>query len=383
MLKEVIYATDESPGWSSALPVQESVFGSVDFASIVEEHLGYRARLYVLQNRECRIAYPFFCRPIGSLPLDEEVKGRLWDTVSPEFTGPFGWGGSVHDVAADFPKMFSSFAVSQGVVAEFIRLHPWKAVLAALLEDCVHYNREIVYVDLTRPEDELWQHSFTHACRKNIMRSQRENVRVFEARTMDDIREFHRLYILTMEERKALKDYYFSLAYFAAIFERLKANARFVLAEYRDRLVAGMLYLHDRDDVYSYLGGADYTFQQVRPTNAVIYDTILWGKRQGKKRLVLGGGYSPDDSILRFKASFSPARARFHVYKRVHLPERYEALCRSWSRVYQRDPQTSTYFPPYRSSPTAQSVGLRMLLPLELPISRAAQQPCDGGKREL
>jgi hypothetical protein len=356
MLKEVIYATDDSRGWSSVLPTHESVFGSVDFARIAEEHLGYQARLYVLQNQQCRIAYPFFCRPIDLLPLAKEVGDHLSDTVSPEFTGPLGWGGPVQTVATDFPNKFSSFAMNQGVVAEFIRLHPWKALTGALLGNCLHYSREIVYVDLTWPEQKLWRNSFTHPCRKNIMRSQREKVRVFEARTMDDIREFNRLYVQTMKERNAHKDYYFSLGYFAAIFERLKASARFVLAEYRDRLIAGTLYLHDRDDVYSYLGGADYSFQQVRPTNAIIYDTILWGKRQGRKRLVLGGGYSPDDGILRFKASFSPARARFYVYKRVHLPERYAALCRSWSSIYRRDPQSSGYFPPYRSLPDSQSL---------------------------
>jgi lipid II:glycine glycyltransferase (peptidoglycan interpeptide bridge formation enzyme) len=157
-----------------------------------------------------------------------------------------------------------------------------------------------------------------------------------------------------MRQRNALKQYYFPLDYFSAIFDRLRENARFVLATYRDEPVAGILYLHDRDDVYSYLGGADYRFQHVRPTNAIVYDTILWAKRRGKKRLVLGGGYSPNDGILRFKGSFSPARARFSVYKRVHLPEEYASLCQSWARAYGRDPATSAYFPPYRVLPDSQ-----------------------------
>src|SRR5260370_1005336 len=175
MLNQVIYATDDSRGWSSMLPIQESVFGSVDFARIAEEHLGYQAHLYVLQNQQSRIAYPFFRRPIGSLPLAKEVGDRLSDTVSPEFTGPLGWGGPVQTIATDFPDMFSSFAMNQGVVAEFIRLHPWKALTGALLGNCLHYSREIVYVDLTWPEQKLWRNSFTHPCRKNIMRSQRAN----------------------------------------------------------------------------------------------------------------------------------------------------------------------------------------------------------------
>ncbi len=351
MLKEIIYATHDLEGWSSALPRHDCVFGSVEFARIVEEHLGYEARLYVLQDRDSVIVYPFFCRPIRSLPLRSDLDARLSDTVSPEFTGPLARGGPAEPVAGEFPKMFSIFAVNEGLVAEFIHLHPWNAVKGALLGEFVQFSREIVYVDLTWPEDKLWQISFTHACRKNIARARQENVRVFEAQTMGDIREFHRLYIQTMKDRNALQQYYFSLDYFSALFEQLRGSARFVLAEYRDQLVAGTLYLHDRDDVYSYLGGADYKFQHVRPTNAIIFNTILWGKSQGKKRLVLGGGYSPNDGILRFKGSFSPNRASFFVYKRVHLPEQYDALCRSWSSIYGQTLETSAYFPPYRSLP--------------------------------
>jgi hypothetical protein len=355
MLKEAIHATDESAEWGSALPMQESVFGSVEFARIVEEYLGYQARLYVLQDSDCLIAYPLFFRPIPSLPLGKEIGGGLSDTVSPEFTGPLAQGRSLAPIAAEFQKRFPTFAVDQGVVAEFIHLHPWKAFESALLGDCLQFSREIVYVDLTWPEQRLWRTSFTPACRKNINRSQRDNVRIFEARTPSDIREFYRLYIQTMRARNALQHYYFPLEYFLAIFEQLRANARFVLAEYSNQLVAGTLYLHDRDDVYSYLGGADWRFQQVRPTNAIIYDTILWGKRQGRKRLVLGGGYSPDDGIFRFKASFSPERARFFVYRRVHLPEQYAALCQSWSSIYGRESEASAYFPPYRFVPPSDS----------------------------
>lgn len=186
---------------------------------------------------------------------------------------------------------------------------------------------------------------------------------------MGDIREFYRLYVETMRQRHALKHYFFSLDYFSAIFDQLRDSARFALAEYRNQVVAGTLYLHDRDDVYSYLGGADLNFQQVRPTNAIIYDTILWGKRQGKKRLILGGGYSANDGIFRFKASFSPQRANFLVYRCVHLSEKYDALCRSWSSIYGCEAQTAAYFPRYRLLPNSEPHGSRYAAPAAAPES--------------
>jgi serine/alanine adding enzyme len=355
MLKEVLYTTDDWSSWRSTLPIQESVFGSVEFATIVQRYRGQKAALYVLQDRNSLIAYPFFFRSIRSPFFGPELDGHLSDTVSPEFTGPIAPGGSLQSFANEFPRRFSTFASNQRIVTEFIHLHPWKAFTVALLRECLQFNREIAYVDLTWPEQQLWRTSFSHACRKNINRSQREHVRVFEAQTMGDIRDFHRLYTQTMNSRNALKHYYYSLDYFSAIFEQLRGSARFVLAEYKNQMVAGTLYLHDRDDVYSYLGGADMNFQHVRPTNAVIYDTILWGKQEGKRRLILGGGYLPNDGIFRFKSSFSPERARFFVYKRVHLPEQYAALCRYWSRTYGQDSQAVAYFPTYRFLPNSKS----------------------------
>src|SRR6267143_679797 len=348
MFKELVYTTHDSTRWRSVLPAQDNVFASVEFAQIIERYLDRKAQLYILKNGNAQIAYPFFFRPVRSLPAGEDFGAGLSDTVSPEFTGPLSQGGPVSPVAVEFPKRFRAFAVSQSVVAEFIHLHPWKALSSALPRDGLQFSREIVYVDLTWPEHQLWP-SFSHACRKNINRSQRENVRVFEAQTLGDVREFYRVYVQTMKYRNALRHYYFSLDYFWSIFEDLRVNARFVLAEYRNQIVAGTLYLHDRDDVYSYLGGADHNFQHVRPTNAIIYETILWSKRRGTKRLILGGGYSPNDGICRVKASFSPERMRFFVYKRVHLPEEYAALCRSWASTYGRDSESTGYIAPYRS----------------------------------
>jgi lipid II:glycine glycyltransferase (peptidoglycan interpeptide bridge formation enzyme) len=180
-------------------------------------------------------------------------------------------------------------------------------------------------------EERLWAESFSHACRKNIKKAIKEGVRIYHAVGLADIQEFQRIYVATMERRHAMSKYYFPLSYFVSLFEQLPNNVVFVLAEYRNRIIASTLYLYDDTDVYSYLGGADEEFQDVRPTNLLIFQTIRWAQGLGKKRLILGGGYQPQDGIFRFKSGFSPLRASFKVYRHVQLAEEYEALCRCWS----------------------------------------------------
>ena len=348
MAKVTLLTTDEEAHWKALLPEKACVFAHPEFMRIVEEHTGQKAGLFVFESQGKRAVKPFFKRTTADLPFTTEDKLELWDLISPEYTGPMG-DDIDQKTAQAFREQFEDFCHEENIIAEFAHLHPWNSNPELLVQENVEFNREIVYVDLTLPEETLWTKSFAHACRKNVKRAQREGVRVFQATSLDDVREFHRIYLDTMKRNRAHRRYYFSLEYFTKFFERMKGNAVFFLADYRDRIVAATLYLYDKTDVYSYLGGADMEFQHVRPTNAVIFELIRWAQRHGKKRFILGGGYRPDDGIFRFKATFSPLRARFHVYKRVYMPEKYGALCSAWSKYYQKDISSATYFPAYRS----------------------------------
>jgi len=345
---EVLYP-DSPDRWRAALPARRSVFGSLEFASLLQDHHGYRPLLFTFRQGEAKIAYPLLLRGFYDLPFQAgPVQG--WDTRTPEYTGPIPQGEVGAAEARSFRRHFRAFCRELNLVAEFAHLHPW-INWRPLLEEGAAFDRELVYVDLTQPVERLWEQSFNHACRKNIQRARRENVRVFPARSLDDLREFHRIYLETMERNAAAPSYFFPLDYFTRIFFDLPENAIFLLAEHQDRIVAGTLYLHDDENVYSYLGGADHACQQVRPTNAVIYEAICWGRRLGKRRLILGGGYRPDDGIFRFKATFSPLRADFYTYRRIHQEALYDSLCDAWASHFNRQQAASGYFPQYRAVP--------------------------------
>src|SRR5262249_37623077 len=144
---------------------------------------------------------------------------------------------------------------------------------------------------------------------------------------------------------QALPRYYFPHSYFCALRDELPHNTRFVFAEHRNQIIASTLYLHDDTDVFSFLGGAESAFQHLRPSNAVIWDTIQWARAAGKKRLILGGGYKPSDGVFRFKTTFSRLRRAFYLYRRVHFEQDYARLehqCREYYRVAEL-PQS--YFP--------------------------------------
>jgi serine/alanine adding enzyme len=343
-----VLTVEDERGWREFLPARSSVFGSVEYAAIQEQHGAGEARLFALRSPRGPIAYPLLLRPVSGLPFGGRVGAGLFDAATPQYTGPFAAAAPDGDTRIAFAEALDRWCAESGIVTEFAHLHPWRARSALLDQSGVELDREIVYVDLTQDPDSLWRDSYTHACRKNVTRARREGVRIFAARDESDARELHRIYERTMDRRGARESYYFQPTYFASFLERLPENSRILLAEHDGRIVAATLYLHDETDAYSYLGGADHEAQHVRPTNAIVDEMIRWGRDRGLQRLVLGGGYAPGDGIFRFKASFSPLRAELPLYKRVHLPDAYGSLLDAWRSQHADDPEPA-FFPPYRA----------------------------------
>ena len=340
--------TSDAEEWRRALPASRSAFGSVELARAFERSGGPRGALLVVGDEVAWLAWPFGLRPLDDLPFAAPSPGRC-DAATPPFTGPYASAGLSRAAAAELGAGLAGAFAERGIVADFTHLHPFTAERAAVTGAVP--DREVVWVDLTLDPERLWRESYTKACRKNVKRAEREGVSVRAATSEADIAELHRIYGQTMERAGARDSYRFGRERFLAIFEELPGNARIALAEHRGRVVAATLYLHDDEDVYSYLGGADHDHQHLRPTNAIVHDTIRWAREQGKRRLILGGGYRPGDGILRFKASFSPRRATLELARRVHLAGEYEALVGAWREHHGADADPGGYFPAYRAEP--------------------------------
>jgi serine/alanine adding enzyme len=339
--------------WRTYLPARQSVFGSLEFASIAQEYKGGTARLFVFraEDGQALVAYPLFLRSVSELQFAAGMAAEAWDAASPEYTGPMVLVPLAEAAGRAFRHQLDAYCLERRIVTEFAHLDPWETCPSVLVQEYVHQDREIVYVDLGWSRTDMWQKAFTRACRKNIRRAGAENVQVFSAAKPDHIRQFYQIYVHTMDRNRAAARYYFPLEFFMAFFDRMSEHARFALAEYKGTIVAGTLFLHDEQTVYSYLGGAYHEYQDKRPTNALIYDTICWAQALGKKRMILGGGYRHNDGIFRFKASFSPLRAGFNVYRHIHIPEQFDLLRQAWAEHYGSDAEQSEYFPEYRSMP--------------------------------
>lgn len=353
--------TSDADRWRRVLPASVSVTGSVEYLRVCERQTGCEARLFVAEGSAPIAAYPYIVRPVGSLPFVAPDRARYADINSPEYRGPLALPGARPEEldALDFAALFSQHCQEEGIIAEFSHLNPWNGAQSMVVPECVNMDREIVYVDLTQTEEEIWTRSLSSDARRQTRQGHRAGVTVRRATSADDVREFHRLHEETMRRRQALDRYFHSAEFFLTFFETMPDNAFFVLAEYGGRAVAGGLFLQDDADIYWHLSAADMEFSQVRPVNVYVHQTILDSLGSGRRRLIMGGAYGKEDGIFRFKTNFSPLRARFCTYKRVHDQATYDALAAEWERHFGQALADDGYFPTYRAVPPVQECEAR------------------------
>jgi len=349
-----ILTTDDAKDWQEVLPDEACIMGSLAYARIQECQFGQTARLFVACRASSRVVYPFYLQPVPNhAPF---ARGDRWDTATPEYTGPLVLGEAAEDRALRpewFRAAFDEYCQSTGIVAEFAHLNPWNRGAALLPPSGAEVNRELVYIDLTLDEDTLWKQSLSSDTRRMLRQAGEAGVRTFPAETLQDVLAFHRLHQLTMERRAASERYCLPPEYFVSIFETMRRNSLFMLAEYQGRIVAGGLYFLDAAHVYWHLSAVDLEFARVRPADAYHYAAIKLAARAGKQHMLCGGAFRTGDGVFRFKAGFSPLRVPFKVFKRIHDPVAYAALAVDWARRHPGLLPEPGFFPSYRSAALA------------------------------
>ncbi|HZZ83165.1 MAG TPA: GNAT family N-acetyltransferase [Anaeromyxobacteraceae bacterium] len=346
-----VLTTADGERWRALVPASACVTGSLEYARILEAQTGCAARLFATGGPRAGAAYPHLLRPVEALPFAARLGAGRFDTFTPEYTGPLRLGSGPPAAAGpSFVDLFAGYCRKQGIVAEFAHLHPWGPDGEGLLDPaCAEVNREIVYLDLTWGAERLWSRSYSTDVRRSLRIADEVGIQVRRVESAGDLGEFHRLHALTMQRRQAGARYRYPLDAFRALFETMPDNALFLLASIGQQAVAGGLFLHDDQEVIWHLSALDKQFARSRAVTALVHHAVRWGVEAGKRRLLCGGAYDPGDGVFRFKASFSPLRAQFRIYRRIHDAGRYQALARAWSAANDRVAAENGFFPAYRT----------------------------------
>lgn len=280
--------------------------------------------------------------------LDEKLRGKIAEGEYFDLISPYGYGGFWGDISdyGELNSTYNAFCVSQNYICEFVRFELFGKYYA-------NYDGEVetkthnVVRNLEIPLDEMWM-DFKHKVRKNVQKANSCNLGIVIESTGEYLREFLDIYYSTMERRNAETEYYFSKEFFETL-NRMTDNIMYFHVIYQGKVISTELVIYGAENCYSYLGGTDREYFDLRPNDFLKYEIIKWAKEKGLKNFVLGGGYGADDEIFQYKTCLAPKGiVDFNIGRKIFYSDYYKKLVDIRAED-NPDCLCSGYFPKYRA----------------------------------
>lgn len=303
---------------------------------------------------ETVVLYPFLRRnlaPLSEVPPDLRAAS---DICAP----PHGWGGpwlvgpgDRGEMITRFYSAFADWAEDHGVISAYHTFEPVEGS-EAHFPGTVQGKLPIVIRTLDLDEDGLWS-DYDPKVRNNVRRARAAGLTVEFDETGHDLETFLDIHQETMIRVDAEDRYRFPRSFFEGVVSGLAGRFVFVHVRSGDQIVSTELDLLSERLVYSFAGGTRAAAFPMRPNDLLKHELIGWARSRGAQSLVLGGGVSGDDSLLRYKRSFAPSGTRqLMVGRWIVDTDAYDRLValHDRSRSEGEPPEVNGgYFPAYRA----------------------------------
>lgn len=341
----------DTVNWISAWedwPLRE-IFAHPNYVTLYADGLNSRALCAVWRSAAGSVLYPFVLRDVRAEPWCRKNVPPLTDIVTPYgYGGAFAWDVQDRPVLARaFWRAFDRWAMENNVVTEFIRFSLFTENVLPYPGERV-FNRQNVVRNLKLSDETMWM-DFKHKVRKNVTRARKSGVKIESDASMQGFEDFLRIYRHTLDRWNAAEDNYFSEEYFEELTSGLPGQFIFFHATLQNIVISTELVLISAKNVYSFLGGTDDAYFDVRPNDLLKYEIIRWAKANQMDHYVFGGGFRAEDGILKYKKAFAPnGILPFYVGTRVFNPSWYEQLIQDRKKMDPSWAPEKNFFPLYR-----------------------------------
>jgi len=171
-----------------------------------------------------------------------------------------------------------------------------------------YYNRKIVYIDLTKTEQQIEEE--IHKKHMHLIKKAIKN----ELRVSSDkkyFNDFLRLYTQTMDKHKANNSYYYSENNLRLILE----NNTLLTCLVDDKVIASSIFIHSQHNkvVHYFLSGNDTEYNHLSPNTFLLYKAIDHFRCQGYNLINLGGKHGDNELLYKYKSRFSNTLKDFYI----------------------------------------------------------------------
>lgn len=290
---------------------------------------------------------------LKSIVVDNKVTD-YFDLSSPYgYTGPVFSSGTTESDVLEFWRVVDQWYLDNNVITEFIRFNlsgNQELYSGNVFSTMLNIKGKII------DEDKQWT-SFDHKVRKNVNKAKKENLSstiYYHNIEPVNVLEFYTIYSETMKRTNANAKFFYSLSNFSKFIIDNKDYASICTIYYENIAISSELLLVSDDTIYSFLGGTDDKYFDKRPNDFLKVEALNWGRSQGKKYYVLGGGYGFEDGIFKYKKSFFPTDVvEYYTGRKILRPDIYDQLVEKASKLRENrgldklDKTDSSFFPLY------------------------------------
>jgi hypothetical protein len=297
------------------------------------------------------ILYPFLLRPLAAEPWAPPGAGGYDLTTPYGYGGPFAWDLRTGE-AERFWTAFDAWAEGLGVATSFARLSLFSEHLLPWNGDLFPGGPNVVR-RVRLSDGELWD-DYRQEARKYITRARECGVRIVFDPAGKNLSDFMTVYNATMDRRNASSHYYFPRSFFESFLQSLAGHFTFVHAVVNRQILSSEILLFSQDHAYSFLGGTMPEAFSVGANYLLKNESFKYCRGLGIGSVVLGGGYQPNDGILRYKRHFATSGERpFLLARKTYDPDASERLLearRRWELARGREwAPAAGFFPAYRA----------------------------------
>lgn len=290
-------------------------------------------------EKDILIAIPFLIRKIAS-------------TDYYDATSIYGYGGPISkNVNSEFDNtMFlaklNSFFEENKIISVFSRLHPYIKNQKTILKNYGNINNQgkVVYIDLDL-NLYVQKRNYQERLRTYINKS-RKKCFIKKLETSEELSEFIDIYHENMKRLNAKKYFYFNEEYFTKLLKSNKFKTEILLVKDKKSgaMVGGCLFVTTNKIVQYHLTGTKFEFLHLTPTKLLIDEMRIIATKRGLQFFNLGGGLGGnfDDSLFRFKTSFSKDFKDFNLWNLIVNQKLYDEL------VEKHNIGETSFFPRYR-----------------------------------
>lgn len=285
------------------------------------------------------------------ISADKRFREKLQPDIFFDVTTPYSYGGWLIEGDEDSTKLFDAYekwCKENHIISEFVRFHP---VLRNHSYSKSFYNIRLlgktVAIQLSS-KDGVWE-NITSKNRNMIRKARKNKVQIYHGNFPEIYEKFRKIYNATMDRDNADDYYYFETKFYESIIKDLSYHSQIFYAQLDEKVIAAAIILTANGRMNYHLSGSVKKYQNLAPTNLLLYEAAMWGNANGYKTFHLGGGVgAQEDSLYQFKKSFNRGvNCQFYIGEKVYDEKLYEEL--GYMREDVEFNKESSFFPLYRA----------------------------------